>query len=264
LIDTPGFDDTKVSDTDILKMIAIFLASSYKEGKKLAGVLYFHRISDIRMGGTSTRNIRMLQKLCGDETLKNVVVVTNMWEQIDPQLGKAREAELMRDNIFFKPILDKGAQIVRHANNLPSARAIIGRVLNNHPLPLRIQAELVDENMDITETGAAKEVNAALGAQIKKHEKEVHALREEMRQAIVERNERVQREIEANTKKVLDEMARHRYDIDRLKPDYNRERDAHEARLAQGQTQGKRPWMGVEVTLFRRKFAFHAGSRPPL
>ena len=29
LVDTPGFDDTTKSDTDILKMLAIFLSSMY-------------------------------------------------------------------------------------------------------------------------------------------------------------------------------------------------------------------------------------------
>jgi len=28
LIDTPGFDDTKMSDTDVLKLIAAFLATT--------------------------------------------------------------------------------------------------------------------------------------------------------------------------------------------------------------------------------------------
>ena len=29
LIDTPGFDDTKISETDILKMIALYLSTTY-------------------------------------------------------------------------------------------------------------------------------------------------------------------------------------------------------------------------------------------
>ena len=29
LVDTPGFDDTTVSDTDILKMIAVYLSTTY-------------------------------------------------------------------------------------------------------------------------------------------------------------------------------------------------------------------------------------------
>ena len=32
----------------------------------LAGIIYFHRISDLRMSGTLTRNFRMFRGLCGD------------------------------------------------------------------------------------------------------------------------------------------------------------------------------------------------------
>jgi hypothetical protein len=43
---------------------------------KLSGLIYVHRISDVLMGGISSRNFRMFRKLCGDDTLKNVVIVT--------------------------------------------------------------------------------------------------------------------------------------------------------------------------------------------
>ncbi|KAL4265829.1 hypothetical protein AB1N83_003897 [Pleurotus pulmonarius] len=33
LVDTPGFDDTRTSDTDVLAMIAAFLSTTYEEGK---------------------------------------------------------------------------------------------------------------------------------------------------------------------------------------------------------------------------------------
>ena len=55
----------------------------------------------------------MFRKLCGDSTLQNVVIVTDMWGGVNPQVGGAREAELVREGIFFKPVLDKGAQIAR-------------------------------------------------------------------------------------------------------------------------------------------------------
>ena len=29
LVDTPGFDDTTISDTDILKMIGVYLSATY-------------------------------------------------------------------------------------------------------------------------------------------------------------------------------------------------------------------------------------------
>lgn len=50
----------------------------YEQGGTLAGVLYFHRISDFEMGEISMRNLNMFRKLCGDGTLQNVVIVTNM------------------------------------------------------------------------------------------------------------------------------------------------------------------------------------------
>ena len=53
-----------------------------------------HRISDFRVGGIAKRNFNMFRKLCGDETLRNVVIVTNMWGEVSPAQGAAREREL--------------------------------------------------------------------------------------------------------------------------------------------------------------------------
>ena len=79
LIDTPGFDDTNRKDADVLKEVATFLASTYKENKKVSGILYPHRIIDIRMGGSAKRNLRMFMQLCGPDCFPNVVLVTTMW-----------------------------------------------------------------------------------------------------------------------------------------------------------------------------------------
>ena len=93
----------------------------------LAGVLYFHDISAVRMGGTAVRNFHVFRRLCGVEALKRVVIVTNMWGEVDAGVGEAREAELMRDERFYKSVLDKGAQMARHNDTALSAEKIIGR-----------------------------------------------------------------------------------------------------------------------------------------
>jgi hypothetical protein len=149
----------------------------YERGNTLAGVLYFHRISDFRMGGVSTRNFKMFRKLFSDSALQNVVIVTNMWGEVGPRVGEAREAELMKEDIFFKLVLEKGVQMARHENAVPSAENIVRLILDNHLLPLRIQKELVDEHKDISETSAGEELNRELNAQIKKHQQEMHVLR---------------------------------------------------------------------------------------
>ncbi|KAF8972202.1 P-loop containing nucleoside triphosphate hydrolase protein [Flammula alnicola] len=141
LIDSPGFDDTTRSDVDILRMIAEYLAKAYKDGKKLSGVIYVHRISDFRMSGISQRNFKMFRELCGEKTLVNVT-------------------ELATQEIFFKPTLDKGAKMLRHDATRDSANGVLRYILGNHPLPLQIQREIVDQAKDISETWKIAEGNS--------------------------------------------------------------------------------------------------------
>jgi hypothetical protein len=154
--------------------------SRYKNAKKLAGVIYVHRISDFRMGGISTRNFRMFRQLCGDTTLKNVVIVTNMWGEVEKQIGDARESELAGKDKFFKPALDKGAVMLRHENTRDSALNILRQIIQNHPVTLQIQREMVDEKKDISQTVAADELNREIMLQTTRFRNEMRALKEEM------------------------------------------------------------------------------------
>ncbi|KAF9793534.1 hypothetical protein BJ322DRAFT_1035277, partial [Thelephora terrestris] len=42
----------------------------------------------------------MFRELCGDNALHKVVIVTQMWGQVDVEVGKEREAELKREDDF--------------------------------------------------------------------------------------------------------------------------------------------------------------------
>ncbi|KAL4246895.1 P-loop containing nucleoside triphosphate hydrolase [Abortiporus biennis] len=42
LLDTPGFDDTVLSDFDVLTKIASYLAESLQQGVNLSGIMYLH------------------------------------------------------------------------------------------------------------------------------------------------------------------------------------------------------------------------------
>jgi len=190
--------------------------SRYESGTKLAGLLYFHRISDVKMGGVSTRNFKMFRKLCGETTLKNVVVVTNMWGGVDLGVGERREAELGGSDDFFKPALAKGAQMARHENTADSAQRILRLILHNHPLPLRIQVELVVEGKGVFNTDAGGELNQELNAQIRKNEEDVHTLREEMQQAIKDKDEETRDELEGVIKKVEEDNQKPREETRRL------------------------------------------------
>lgn len=100
LIDTPGFDDTNRTDADVLKQVALWLGSTYKDGKLLDGLLYLHRIIDTRMMGSARRNLLMFAELCGPNCFRHVVLATTMWSIVDVKIGEAREKELV--NTFWK------------------------------------------------------------------------------------------------------------------------------------------------------------------
>ncbi|EMD33879.1 hypothetical protein CERSUDRAFT_125649 [Gelatoporia subvermispora B] len=215
LIDTPGFDDTTKSDTDILKMIALYLSTTYESGYKLSGIIYMHRISDFRMTGVSRRNFSMFRKLCGDEALRNVVIVTNMWGEVTTERGAAREKELASDDILFKPVLDKGARMVRHDNTCESAQAILNLLVNKKPRVLRIQKELVEEHKDISQTAAGVELERELAALAAKHREELAQVKQEMREALLAKDmetreelDKVRGELEGSVKKIENDRER--------------------------------------------------------
>jgi hypothetical protein len=52
----------------------------------------------------------MFQKLCGDDALKNVILVTTMWSQVDVDVGRKREDELHQSSEFWKPLIELGAR----------------------------------------------------------------------------------------------------------------------------------------------------------
>lgn len=198
---------------------------------QLSGIIYMHRISDFRMGGISRRNFSMFRQLCGDDNLKNVIIVTNMWGEVSQTVGEDRETELRENNLFFKPVLDKKAQLLRHNNTTQSAHTIIHHILKNHPMTLRIQEELVDEGIDISETAAGVELSRELAELAKKHKKELRQMQDEMREAIRAKDEETRRELEEETQKLSAEICRVQADSQRLATEYSNEKVRMERRM---------------------------------
>jgi hypothetical protein len=147
---------------------------------KLSGILYFHRISDFRMGGIAKKNFHMFSELCGDEAMKNVVIVTNMWETVDQSVAEKREKQLITKADFFGSAIDAGAKIVRHHNNWESAEAILRSIIPNVPEPLRIQKETADQNLELHETSAGKFLFKEQQVLIESHKKEIEDLKRKM------------------------------------------------------------------------------------
>ncbi|KAL0056959.1 hypothetical protein AAF712_016423, partial [Marasmius tenuissimus] len=140
LIESPGVDDPTRMETEILPALARYLADVFEENQKLAGIIYLYPISSVGVGGMSANNFGMFRELCGETTLRNVVIVTNRWEEAPEGVGEAREEELKTMD-GFKPALDDGAQLVRHDNTHKSAVAIMEHFISDNPPPLTIGEE---------------------------------------------------------------------------------------------------------------------------
>ncbi|KAJ3541512.1 hypothetical protein NMY22_g3859 [Coprinellus aureogranulatus] len=246
LIDTPGFDDTMRSDTDILQMIAQYLTLSYESGKKLAGVIYIHRISDFRMGGTSTRNFSMFRKLCGDSSLRNVVIMTNMWSEVNLELGEARERELAQEGKFFKPVLDRGARMVRNDGTLESGQALLHYFLGNTPAALQIQREIVEEGKDILHTAAGEEINKVLIEQKKRHERDMLELQQEYEDALEAKDEDTRREIEAATEELKSKITRIEEDSHKLASNFKEENEQFRQKIRDMESKAKQDAKRIE------------------
>ncbi|KAL4064041.1 hypothetical protein J3A83DRAFT_4101743, partial [Scleroderma citrinum] len=184
LVEMPSFDDSRegVTDADILAMIATFLTTQYRDGtSQLTGFIYLHRISDTRVEGTSKRNLRMFQKLCGQDSLKNVAIVTTTWDKVTPEEGLQREQELMFSDNLFKPIMDGGAILMRHDGTQQSAHDVIRHLFKLESIVPQIIRELVIEKRVLLDTEAGTELQSEIRTVLQKQQKNLQELKDETR-----------------------------------------------------------------------------------
>ncbi|GJJ78405.1 hypothetical protein EMPS_10764 [Entomortierella parvispora] len=166
ILDTPGFDDTHRSDTEVLTEVADYLASLYENGFRVAGIIYLHNIREDRIRGSSYKNLQMFEKLCGQGALQNVVMLTNRWGLIDESEAIMKESELKKD--YWNMYIKAGCKVDRYRDRRDLTRIFEG-FLSYDTTVLEIQHEMVDQHMPLCETAAGEAVNIELARQQKEH-----------------------------------------------------------------------------------------------
>jgi hypothetical protein len=192
LVDTPGFDDTDRSDTEVLREIASWLTTSYSNSIKLHGIIYLHRITDPRMQGSGMRNLHMFKKLCGDKNLSNVIMATCQWERVLEADGAERERQLKETPHFWGYMIDRGSQMHRHYNTRESALHLIESLVDGNAsrpkIVLDIQTQMVDEGKDLASTGAGQAVDDAISKERQRFAKEIAESQADIREALASRD----------------------------------------------------------------------------
>ncbi|EPS97673.1 hypothetical protein FOMPIDRAFT_127451, partial [Fomitopsis schrenkii] len=186
MVDTPGFDDTVKSEEEVLRTISDYLVDLRRRRISIRGVVYLHRITDNRMGGTALRNFRMFHAICGASAMKNAIIVLNMWDRTKSDVYEPREKELR--NVFFQPAMKNGASILRHDGSKASGELILSTLLERPAVDLAIQTEMVDQGMALRTTEAGLALLGDLAGRERKHAEELRRIRGELKEARLRRD----------------------------------------------------------------------------
>ncbi|KAM7222485.1 P-loop containing nucleoside triphosphate hydrolase protein [Rhypophila decipiens] len=178
VVDTPGFDDTYRSDAEVLEEITEFLAAQYALKIPLKGVIYLHQIHENKMKGSARQYLEIFRSLCGDQALRNVMLVTTRWDRIGQgELGDAlrREQELI--DRWWGPMQKMGSHVTQFHGSRGEAEAMILELVRDRPsVVLDIQRELVDDQMEIGETKAGQQLGEQMKTRIADHQQHLALL----------------------------------------------------------------------------------------
>ncbi|KAG7006421.1 hypothetical protein G7Y79_00014g035960 [Physcia stellaris] len=214
LVDTPGFDDSVRSDSEILTEISRLLSAQYQGGVSLKGVIYLHRITDIRYAGSQVKTLNIFKKICGDLALTNVLLVSTRWHEVDEAEGASREQQLREK--FWAYMLGHGSTMARFYGNRDSAIGIASQLVSKRSIILELQRELVEEGKTLKQTAAGSFVNDDLTELKAQHEAELKEI-EQLRQTLRDNDRAMKRQVQLDWQREQQILQTAQEDQERLK-----------------------------------------------
>lgn len=95
-VDTPGFDDSRLSDWQVVNEIGKALLSLYRKDIRVAGVVYMLPIFPGRRNRNEEDNVATFQSMYGSNRYFHVALATTRWSLCDEVTGSQREEEILR------------------------------------------------------------------------------------------------------------------------------------------------------------------------
>lgn len=186
LADIPAFDDTTRSDTEVLRLVAIWMKDVYDDRKRLVGIIYLHSISDKYMPESSSKNLRMLRCLCGTPNLDHIILASTLWDEVTKTDSDTRDWQLFQVGNLLGDLKKDGFMVRRYDYTQGGAMALVSELLQLPPIVLQIQQEISIEEKKLIETDAGKEVDRALADLKKKHLADLADIRQELTRVMKE------------------------------------------------------------------------------
>ena len=100
--------------------------------------------------------MKIFEQLCGPDALRNVILTTTFWDQVNTDIGLLREAQLKSE--FWAGMIAQGMRVVRLE---PRKRETTWKIIDmfdsqQNARALKIQIEMVDEEKAFHDTSAFK------------------------------------------------------------------------------------------------------------
>lgn len=112
-------------------MAWIFIAYRHSEGMKLGGIIYLYDISQTRLQ-TPRKAFSKFKKLAVESGVKNSILATTKWNDIQPSASEEREKEL---DAYWKEMPSQESKSFRFENTRDSAWAIVDVILGKFMVP---------------------------------------------------------------------------------------------------------------------------------
>jgi hypothetical protein len=224
LVDTPGFDDSIKSNTEILMDVAGWLNRAYEAKIPLTGIVYLHRICDHRVSVAMMNSLRTFKELCGPVFLSKVVFATTFWSVVSLATGNDREEQLKTGDDFWGSMIKNGSKVFRHDRRRESASGIVEYLVSlrsdqDQEIPLAIQKQMVDEGKTLDETDAGMEVESQLIAQKKFYEQELAITKQDLEKALIAQDKNGLLELRKMREDIEKEIKKAELDQQELKAD---------------------------------------------
>lgn len=194
------------------------------------------------MSGTAVKNLELFKLICGNEAYPMVRLITTRWDEVNPASAEYngcidRMRQLSDDSKFFQPLIQGGAQLLRHEMTAASGKAIVDSLLlDEQKFALSIQKEMLDSHLTLGQTSAGSYLNLEYADLTKRFEAELKDIQDSLAEAMRERDEEALSLLKSEQEQYQSRKAKLEQDKQQMMADFQ-ELDARKARELRRSTQ---------------------------
>ena len=141
MIDTPGFDDSQRSDSDVVIEISACLTAQAAMGVRLLGIVYIQDITVARMRRSLKRELDMMKKIVGKKNYRHILLVTTKWGD-SSRLREFEGRQHALEDDYWSDMIDGRASVHRFDGSTDSARSIVAQLNFGVSVELELQRQL--------------------------------------------------------------------------------------------------------------------------